>query len=61
LTKEVGVEVPYVISVNAHATLCGRPRSNQGARQGRFAGAGLTDDRNNFARCQPEADLGNRR
>ena len=33
LTEEVGVEVPYVISVDAHATVRGRPRPNQGARQ----------------------------
>lgn len=33
LPEEAGVEVSYVISVDAHATLHGRPRPNQSARQ----------------------------
>jgi hypothetical protein len=33
LPKGAGVEVPYVISIDAHATLQGRPRPDQSARQ----------------------------
>src|SRR5260221_5394957 len=61
LPKEVKVEVPDVISINAHAPLRGWPRANQGPRQRRFARAGLADDRNHFARRQLERDAGDRR